>query len=217
VNQPCLEPRDLPLVLDLPDDDPRRRHLASCPHCRALLNAYDEFIDPGSEDLGGDLTAADAELAGRLATALGSDHRSGKTSSGWADRFRAPRARFAMAAMLIACAGMFLARDAQFRQDSRLPSGPGWQRGESAAAPQWQKSDGSWQLVWTAGPAAARPVVVCFDAAMGELAQLELGVDARVLDRGLIPAAAVYLQVLFVAREDTVARSAIVSARPTGT
>src|SRR6185369_10643294 len=40
----CATETDLGELLELPEDDPRRAHIASCPRCRALAMSYERFL-----------------------------------------------------------------------------------------------------------------------------------------------------------------------------
>ena len=66
----CIKPKDLPGVLAMPADDDRRRHVETCLHCRAMVHAYEEFMDPDIGRAGFDVEAAETERAGRLAGVL---------------------------------------------------------------------------------------------------------------------------------------------------
>lgn len=66
----CPDPLELDLVLRLPENDPRRLHVNSCPRCRGLVNAMETFLDPGGVPELDGLPAADDELAARLDEAL---------------------------------------------------------------------------------------------------------------------------------------------------
>ena len=65
----CIAPEELHDLLALPDDDPRRRHAASCPRCGALLEDYRLYLaaEP-PPDL--DLDRLERRLAERMATAI---------------------------------------------------------------------------------------------------------------------------------------------------
>jgi hypothetical protein len=58
----CIPVEQLGALKQLPADDPRRRHAASCPRCSSLLFAYQEFIGAGVVEEANP-TAADLHLA----------------------------------------------------------------------------------------------------------------------------------------------------------
>jgi hypothetical protein len=41
---PCIPVEEMGTLKQLPDDDPRRRHVATCPRCSSLMFAYEEFM-----------------------------------------------------------------------------------------------------------------------------------------------------------------------------
>ena len=58
----CFQLDELDSLIDLDPEDPRRRHLESCPLCRARLAAYRAFIAEGPPQPGSEPERADAEL-----------------------------------------------------------------------------------------------------------------------------------------------------------
>ncbi|MEZ4388074.1 MAG: hypothetical protein R3D98_10960 [Candidatus Krumholzibacteriia bacterium] len=207
----CLQPDDLPGALALPADDPRRRHLDVCPSCRALAHAYEEFIATD----GGVWDAEHAEVEGELSRRL-ARHIEPATPAVLprrTDRWRA-RSWLAAAAVLVVCAGVYLARDLGRLRDSRLPEGPGALRGDATpTVARWTETAAGWRLEWDAWP-SGQPVVLFYDGLMNRLA-------ARVARSGEIapadvPEAARFLQLICVADTDTLARDALIGARPTG-
>jgi len=213
VTPSCIEPKDLPVILSLPAQDDRRRHLETCLHCRAMVHAYEEFMDPDPVHPGRDLVVADAELAERLAAII-----EGPRPQAARRRYYDQRAWLAAAAVLLVCAGIFLARDAVLLRDARLPEGGGVVRGEVEDPTQlaWVQDDDGWQLTWRVDTPGA-PVVVFLDADLEETERRPLAASgsARVTAVSA-PTGAVYLQLVFEAEGDVVARSAVVSARPGG-
>ena len=207
----CIEPKDLPGVLALPAHDDRRRHVESCLHCRAMVHAYEEFMDPDVDNVDLDVEAAEAELAGRLAGALARPQAKGRQFSG-------QRTWLAAAAVLLVCGGIFLARDATLLRDARLPEGGGVVRGESNDPTElaWVEDGDGWQLTWRAETPGV-PVVVFLDADLEELERRMLTASGSVRAAEVAPpATAEYLQLVFEAEGDVVARSGVVAARPGG-
>lgn len=58
----CIPVEELGALDRLPADNPRRRHVATCPRCSALVFAHDEFIRAQAIE-GADARGADAHLA----------------------------------------------------------------------------------------------------------------------------------------------------------
>jgi hypothetical protein len=68
---PCIPLEELAAVADLPASDPRRAHVAQCPRCGALLDAYARFLEPGAEADAAPVGAADVRLSEFLARTIG--------------------------------------------------------------------------------------------------------------------------------------------------
>lgn len=64
----CHEPAELAILAALPEGDPRRRHLAECPRCQALLMSYSEFLHDSSLPEGADLASAESRLTQAFVT-----------------------------------------------------------------------------------------------------------------------------------------------------
>jgi len=213
MKQSCIDPQDIGVVLALPEDDRRRRHLSFCFQCRALGLAYEEFMDPGMIDVGEDFEAADGELASRLSSVL-----SPKPSRLTLVRQRSTghRGLYAMAAVLVVCAGLFLARDVvvmgqqpPVSEDLRIERGG---QGEQIAI-QWMQTAAGWELQWSNHVGTDQAMVTFFDAAMNDLSSIMV-TPGLTLDQ--VPEGAIYLQVLHLAHGDTVARSPVSAAKPGG-
>jgi hypothetical protein len=209
----CIRPEDIAGILALAVDDPRRRHLEGCLHCRALAHAYREFHDAEAVRPGFDLDKADGELADRLAGMLAaSPPARSRRGSAWR-----VRGWYAAAAVLLVCAGIFLARDLILEREARLPGGGGLVRGETedVTGLAWrQAEDGRWQLTWDAATPGT-PLVVFLDAELMELTRRPLAAPDGVVAASDLaaPADAAYLQLVFEETGDVVARSALVAAR----
>ena len=207
----CIQPQDLQRVLALPAHDSQRQHLATCLHCRAMAHAYAEFLDADGVRPRFDLDAADAELAQRLAGLI----EGPKVVK--APRRIVGRSWYAVAAVLLLCAGIFVARDAILQHDARLPVGGGVVRGEGEDATKlaWQQDDDGWCLTWHTDTPGA-PVIVFFDENLEELARRALDDPGATLAASAVkaPDKAEYLQLVFEAEGDVVARSAMIAAQP---
>jgi hypothetical protein len=66
----CIAPEELHDLLALPDDDPRRRHAASCPRCGALLAEYRLYLAAEAPP-GLDLDRLELRLGERMASTIG--------------------------------------------------------------------------------------------------------------------------------------------------
>ncbi len=212
----CIKPENLARVLTLPEHDPQRQHLASCLHCRAMAHAYEEFLDADGVRPGFDLDAADAELVERLASIIDGP-ADAEPAAVLRPRFGVRRGWLAAAAVLLVCAGLFLARDAVLLRNAQLPEGGGAVRGDDKdpTALAWAAVEDGWRLTWSA-ETPGMPSLVFLDADLEELSRRALavgdhGIAAAALQR---PEAATYLQLVFIEEGDVVARSAVIAARP---
>ena len=104
---PCMPIEELATGAELPTTDPRRAHVAQCPRCGALLDAYARFIEPGAEADAPHVAHADARLSAFLARTIGAAPEAVRTptrTSWWAARF-APAMRpafgFVVAAIVL--------------------------------------------------------------------------------------------------------------------
>ncbi len=70
---PCFDPEKFDELLDLPQGDPRKEHLAGCSACRSLLLAYRRFLDPSDLPNGAQPGPAGKELSRFLAEQLDKD------------------------------------------------------------------------------------------------------------------------------------------------
>lgn len=211
----CIQPQDLPRILTLPTHEPQRQHLESCLHCRAMAHAYEEFMEHDGVRPDFDLAAADAELTERLAAIIdGSRQESPPPAK--KSPFAGPRPWYAIAAVLVVCASIFLARDATLLDGARLPEGVGVARGVSEDITElaWVAFDDGWRLTWQAA-ATGKPVLVFFDNRLEEVARRPLAAETSVSEEAMaVPKEAVYLQLVFEDEGDVVVRSAVISARP---
>ena len=212
----CIQPDDLARVLTLPVHSPERQHLVTCLHCRAMALAYEEFLDADGVRPGFDLDAADAQLAERLAGIIAGPAPAAKAPV-LRPRFAVRRGWLAAAAVLLVCAGIFVARDSILRREAQLPRGVGAVRGDAAdpTALAWSEGEDGWRLTWRMDTPGS-PELVFFDADLVELTRRSLGgfdgdVHAAEVDA---PEDAVYLQIIFAEEGDVVARSAVIAARP---
>jgi hypothetical protein len=66
VNRDCIPVAELEAVLALAENHPRRRHLETCPRCRALLLEYRDFLSTDDIPEGADPVAAERALGAAL-------------------------------------------------------------------------------------------------------------------------------------------------------
>ncbi|MCP4574061.1 MAG: hypothetical protein GY838_17005 [bacterium] len=204
----CHPMNELADLAGLPTGDPRRRHLEDCPRCRGLAAAQGLFLEPGDTSDLPDLVAADAELAGRLQSALA-------TPPGAVTRPTRRRANwYALAAVLAVCAVGLTASELW-----RGPGGTGprvgeYVRGDEAVGLAVTTGEGFLRCDWPAAPEAETFVFALLDAGLAEVErhqEVRPGFEKSVTD---LPATAVYCQAFAVSRGDTIARSGIVALRP---
>ena len=203
----CLDPRELDLVLRLPEDDPRREHLNRCPSCRGLLRAMEAFLEPGDTADLGDVGAADSELAARMTTSL-------SKSRNFAPRPRMRRFGLAAAAAL-ALVAVGLTASEVMRMENPAGLAPGQhQRGPDATAGiSMIAADGELRLSWPAAPLADEVVYIFFADDMSQLGQL--GTSGTLVLHDDDPLAlAPFCQALAVAQGDTIGRSGISRLAP---
>jgi len=170
-------------------DDPRRRHLADCPRCRARLAEYRSFVAAVAPS-GADPDDADRRLTAFLVRAAADERMAAAAGPAASPEVQLPARRprrplrvpfwrpaLAAAAVVVGLLGIWRAVDT------------GWQgggervlRGESpapAAAPILQPvsalPDGRWQLAWSAVEGADSYTVVLHAADLTEVSRLEAG------------------------------------------
>ena len=199
----CLDPGEIGEIAGLPADDPRRRHLDTCPHCRGLARALDIFLEPGNTSDLGDVAGADAELQARLATAI--PGRSTGTNPSTSRRWP----MLAMAAVLALCALGLTATEILRQRDSALPQLDRRQRGDSRDTRLIVvRTTNGLHIAWPGIPAADEVVYVFLSDDMDELGRhvapgvLQLAVGDQL-------SAATYCQAFAVLQGDTVGRSGI--------
>lgn len=203
----CYETHEIPELTGLAEDDPRRRHLAACPRCRALAQAYAEFMTPGDPTDLENLADLDAELARRLEWTLAS-------SPAPVTRVRRRRSWMAAAAVLALCALGLAAGDLLRLRGGDLPSAGNHMRGEVASSGLVVTDTGDgYVLTWPDAPESELVVYVFLGDSMEEIGRRTAGGEL-VLAADDPLARATYCQALAVAEGDTLARSSIVRLHP---
>jgi len=75
----CMDIERIPDVLDLPEDDSRRRHVEGCPRCSVILASYRAFMREEAV-AGTDPENADARLTAFLASKIGAPGQAAATA-----------------------------------------------------------------------------------------------------------------------------------------
>ena len=195
----CIAEESLGELLSLPDTDPRRAHLESCPRCRALVVGYRQFLEPleaaahsyGTpeethlnafrERLAGAAGTGAADSAEKAGQASPSTARGGGTNSeSWWSRLFAPPLRPAWGLVVIAIAfgGLWMGPRMGGQKTEPVLRGGGpvvLAIGEAVALP-----DGGIRLAWQPHPEADRYEVRFYSAALAEIGRRDAGSEAIV-------------------------------------
>lgn len=199
MKEECIDIERIAEVLELPADDPIRRHVELCPRCSALLLSYRAFLaaedrpgaDPG--DAGrrlGRFIRSEIERPSPDTSAAGAGPgRTGFLSAALRSLFHRPA--WALAALVVIAAAALWWRP----WVSERPVLRGTPGGTSAASlelfvPQ-PLEDGSLLLSW--GPLATADAyqVRLYDGELSEIARFDAGTEtALLLRRSMLPAGA---------------------------
>lgn len=203
----------LAALVTRPLGDPFWIHADNCPHCRARLQAYRRFLAPeeGGEDLDFDLEEADADLTVHLTAAL--DNQQGLR--GRASWWRASRMYYALAAVLLVGVGIFVAPELTGPRTFQRPAAGTALRGDDPDGGMFLISaeGDNWQLNWPERPEADQVVAVFFDDALNEvgLAAADASGGLAITRTEAGPDAA-YVQIVYLAQGDTLARGPLLQA-----
>jgi hypothetical protein len=216
VNKACIPAADIGDVTTAPPDDPRRRHLATCPHCRALAREYQAFMNPGPLPPEARPDWASAAISQRLAREIRPPGGVILPLFPRRSRLGLPRALWAAAGALVVCAGISLVRDVNRDLQPQVPYGTALLRGDAATpaallVTPLAGSPGAWQLAWSLPADAQASVVVLYDTTLRELGRRDLGRTATLtLDPQAWPhaAQAAYVGVIFLRRGEEIQRAA---------
>jgi hypothetical protein len=191
----CFRLDEFESLLDLAPDDPRQRHLAACPLCRARLAEYRAFITEGPPAVGSRPEEANAALEAftvRMIRGAG-----GAGGGGFWSRFRALRAPRivlvpGLAAAAIAAVILIAILHPFPGGDERRPSLRGSSDStitELAVKPVLVR-DGAVTFTWSLLPDADRYEVQIFDANLDQIARFDAGATAGLkTEPGVIPGA----------------------------
>jgi hypothetical protein len=172
MNGECVRVEHMADIDQSPLDDPRRRHLETCPRCRAQYAAYRDFMTLRPADPGSDPERARAELEAALEREMGTPSKVAGTIAprramrwaGWA----------AAAAAILAVSGVIWVRQTSIRPaDAPILRGPATRTTLVLASPS--RVGDAVELSWTSEPAATAYEVVLYDDAMREVLRVPTG------------------------------------------
>jgi hypothetical protein len=217
----CFRLDELESVLDLDPDDPRRRHLADCPVCRARLAAYRAFIAEGPPQAGSEPGRAEAELGVFLERMIRGGVET-QTGDGFMARLRARRLpkRILVPGMAVAAAAvviLIIALHPFSNGDGRHPASLRGVDSPTAVALSVQPAvvgEGTVTFSWTRLPGSDRYEVRLFDTKLELIARFEAGRDTSlVLRADVLPKAdgPLFWRVMAFRGGDEIARSRLLS------
>jgi hypothetical protein len=218
----CLELEDIADLASLPEDDPRRRHVAECPRCRTLARRFRDFLAPAPLPPEADAEAAGRMLRRRLSTALpelapaleaddrAAHDRAATARPGRGDRRGLPVARplLAVAAVLVACLGLLAVRNQLTQPDAPASLERSILRGEDLrpAALELAATGQGLDLLWGQPADTDASQAVFFDGNLDEIARFPVGTDgAHHLSR--VPTGARFVRIEFLQLGDVVIRT----------
>lgn len=188
----CFQLDELDSLLDLDPEDPRRRHLASCPLCRARLAAYRTFLAEGPLQPDSEPVRAGAELEAFVAKMI-HDGVGMEAGGGFLSRLRSrriPRRAIipGLAAAVVAAVVLIIALspfpDGDRRHPAPLRGLDAQDAGESVLAIQPAVAhDGTVLFSWTRLPDSDRYEVQVFDTKLQEIARFEADRDTCLVVR----------------------------------
>jgi hypothetical protein len=185
----CIPVEQLGALKLLGEDDPRRRHAASCPRCSSLLFAYEEFV---RADQRADASVAEAEavLARFIATNIETapaERISGAPRRGRGRWFDFSFMKMAAVSAAVVLMAVVLVRWQPWESKSIVYRGePSAQFSGLAAA---RSADGNLDVRWNAVPNADAYRVTILGADLAEITRLD---PAPALSARLVPGANAY-------------------------
>jgi hypothetical protein len=171
----CIPVDQLETLKALPEDDPRRRHAATCPRCSSLLFAYDEFVRADSR-AGADPVAAEMSLARFIAARVESGEPGRAAGSPSPDRGRWFDLRFlriAATAVAVVFLAVVLVRWQPWQSKEIVYRGEASAHFAGLAAQA--ASDGSVEMRWNAVPGADGYRVTILTQNLEEITHFETG------------------------------------------
>lgn len=163
----CIDVERIATVLELPAEDPRRRHVESCPHCRNLARSYTEFLraemGPAAQP-----DAARDRLAEVILDAAGETDVPETAPSRWWSSWRLRSASLVAATAAITLLAVILWPDHStvppLLRDDRVP-----RAGALSLRPAEAVTDGNVRLTWTRAHGADRYEVRAYSSELDEI------------------------------------------------
>jgi len=225
MTEDCVQLDELGSLLDLDPEDPRRRHLAGCPLCRARLAAYKAFIAEGPPRAGSEPERAEVELGAFLTKMIHGGVEMG-AGGGFLSRLRGRRipkrviipglAAAVAAVVLIIALKPFLDTDRRQPAPLRGLDAPAAGSAVLAARPAVVR-EGTIIFTWTSLTDADRYRVQVFDTKLQEIARFEADRDTSLVVRtGDVPRAdgSLFWRVTAFREGDEIAHSRPLSLDP---
>jgi len=226
MTEECFPLDELDSLLHLSAEDPRRRHLAACPLCRARLASYSAFIAEGPPAPGSQPEKAKADLERFIAGLTQSDAEA-KSRSGLHARlraFRIPRAALApgLAAAVVVAVVLFVVMRPFSGGDREQPSPLRGLEAPTAGAPALSTSpaiieSGKVTFSWSALPDCDLYRVQLFNEKLEEIACFDADSGTSLtVEGGQMPAPSgpLWWRVVAFRGGDEVARSPLSSINP---
>lgn len=230
MTDPRFDPEKLAELLDLPDDDPRRRAAESEPRLQAQIRAYHEFVRPTDVPEGAHVKAAENHLARILerelgvpiepAAGVGADiatpkPRSRLPSGFWAAIFQPSlRPALALAGLVVLAGGAWLYTSTRHPEPPVMRDAtPAPGSGFAGHAQPERLGEGALRLSWTAEPEADAYAVVFLSpdlteiARVGEVRDTHLDLRTHELPVGLVPGRRVLWRVHALHSTDEIGRT----------
>jgi hypothetical protein len=187
MNKLCVDIDQLGGVLELPADDPRRRHVETCPRCSALAVTYRDFVnaEPVPDS---DPEAAAVHLRGVLREEIeGALASRAKARSSF---FSLRPAWAALAVVLVVGSVVLIRMGPEGPQEQVLRGGGTGEEPLSLAAPEFE-NDGSVRLSWRPLDEADQYLVVIYEPDLTELTRTDPVIDPEIVlyPRDLVGAA----------------------------
>jgi hypothetical protein len=169
----CIPVEQLGTLKQLSDDDPRRRHAASCPRCSSLLFAYEAFIHSDAAE-GADPVAAEMQLERFIATNV--EQKEPEQVSGTPRPSRGRWFDFSLVRVAAVAAAVILVAVLVWQPwQSKSIVYRGEQKVQFSGLSATRAADGSVDLRWDAVKNADAYRVTILAQDLGEITRLESG------------------------------------------